>query len=254
MFNSAVVRFLFLVAVCFDLNQAKLDHDGSVQCKGKPDGTTCTLPCRALNCAPPYTRCCAGRCFKGNTTVDEVTNKADLCPSTPVVRCKGKPDGTPCIKFCKARNCAPPYTRCCAGGCYRGNTPVDEVTNKVDLCPSSALIRCKGKPDGTPCIKFCKALNCGPPYTRCCAGRCHSGNTPVYEVTNKADLCPVPAVVRCKGKPDGTPCIRLCGAWNCVPPYTRCCAGRCHRGNTPVDKFTNKAEICLPQQKTIIQQ
>jgi len=246
--NSVVVRFLFLMAICFDLNQARIDF--SQQCKGKPDGTPCRILCRAEKCAPPYTRCCTGECHSGSTPVNETTNKADICAEFDPLQCQGKLDGTPCTKRCKRpfRSCRPPYSRCCAGKCRRGR--VDQRDIKVDICAAFDPLQCQGKPDGTSCTKRCKrpSRRCFPPYSRCCAGKCRLGTTPVNE-KNKADLCP-PSVDKfkqlldCKGKPDGTSCTLYCRAWNCAPPYTRCCAGECHRGLTPVNEKTNKADLC----------
>jgi len=252
--NSVVVRFLVLVVVCFDQYQALTKEHGQLQCKGKPDGTSCRLACRSRMCRPPSSRCCAGKCRMG--PADRRDNKADLCAAYDPLQCKGKPDGTSCTAStarCKAYFCAPPYSRCCAGKCQRGRRPVDKITNKADLCPSSLdrfyqLLDCRGKPDGTSCTLRCRALNCAPPYTRCCAGKCHRGSTPVNEKNNKADLCPSSldkfGPLQCKGKPDGTSCTLPCRALNCAPPYTRCCAGECHRESTPVNEKTNKADLC----------
>ena len=170
------------MAVCFELNRASLDADGSVQCKGEPDGTPCTLPGRSYG--PPKIlphKCCDGKC-----------REVRLCPSEEVkydliMQCQGKSDGTPCTLPCKCRNCRPPITRCCHGHCFRGQS------DKAEVCPSYwdwLDVQCKGMPDGTSCTLLCRSGFCVPPYSRCCSGHCKQGVKPLHLITNKTEICP----------------------------------------------------------------
>ena len=171
---------LFLMGVCFELNRASLDADGSEQCKGEPDGTPCTLSYRK------GTKCCDGKCHAGRHVDTGV-----LCPSEEVkydliMQCQGKSDGTPCTLPCKCGNCRPPITRCCHGNCFRGQS------DKAAVCPSYwdwLDVQCKGMPDGTSCTHLCLAPSCKPPFSRCCSGHCQTGFKPLYEITNKTEFC-----------------------------------------------------------------
>ena len=222
------------------------------QCMGKADGTSCTLKCRGPGCVPPWSRCCAGRCLRGFAPVDKTTNKADLCSPSSVVQdnlsqCMGRSDGTSCtlpprFRGGRSRPRRPLFPRCCAGRCLNGRTPVEKISNKADLCPVPAVkdnkLQCKGKPDGTSCALLCRGRDCAPPFTRCCGGKCLI--TPTCPSSVKVDP------LQCKGKPNGTSCTlpRRCRGRRCRPLFPRCCAGRCLNGRTPVEKISNKADLC----------
>ena len=139
-------------------------------------------------------------------------------------QCMGKADGTSCTLNCRGPGCVPPWSRCCAGRCLRGFAPVDKTTNKADLCSPSSVVQdnlsqCMGRSDGTSCtlpprFRGGRSRPRRPLFPRCCAGRCLNGRTPVEKISNKADLCPVPAVkvdpLQCEGKTDGTSCTQPC--------------------------------------------
>merc|ERR1719357_1203125 len=108
------------------------------QCKGKPDGTSCTTNCKENeNC---HTACIDGVC-------EEVQIwERDYC--------RGKIDGTSCSKLCRAVGCGPPHTKCKNNACIYSRQLEEENT-------------CKGKVDGASCAMGCRAAWCIPPYTKC---------------------------------------------------------------------------------------